>query len=158
MCARLRAVKGFSHVAAVVGAAMCPAFVRLGWPLAIMPSADQVPVNSSHSTMRWPKLVVLITGSTRSALRAVGPLQPFRRATMARSRCSLASSPSLFLAPRATAREQQAPCRSRPSPSSPMPSWRSCWPVRSPRPSPAGAREAWSATADAWCRASAHIE
>jgi hypothetical protein len=60
--------------------AMCPAFVRLAWPLAIMPSADQVPVIFSHSTVRWPKWVVLITGSTRSALRAVGPLQPFAHA------------------------------------------------------------------------------
>jgi len=30
-----------------------------------MPSADQVPVKSSHSTMLWPKWVVLIAGSTR---------------------------------------------------------------------------------------------
>src|SRR5664279_6145790 len=38
-----------------------------------MPSADQVPVNKSHSTMRWHKWVVLIAGSTGSALRAVRP-------------------------------------------------------------------------------------
>src|SRR6202051_4527884 len=38
-----------------------------------MPSADQVPVISSHSTMLWPKWVVLIAGSTGSALRAVRP-------------------------------------------------------------------------------------
>src|SRR4029077_10720797 len=38
-----------------------------------MPSADQVPVNRSHSTMRWHKWVVLIAGSTGSALRAVRP-------------------------------------------------------------------------------------
>ena len=38
-----------------------------------MPSADQVPVNSSHSTMHWPLWVVLIAGSTGSALRAVRP-------------------------------------------------------------------------------------
>ena len=147
--------QGFSHVAAVVGAAMCPAFKRLTWPLAIMPSADQVPVKSAHSTMRWPKWVVLITGSTRSALRAVGPLQPFRHATTARS-CS--SSPSLSLAPRAIARERPALCSSLLSPSSPMPSWRSCWPALWPRPSSACARVAWSATADAWCHAFAHIE
>src|SRR5260221_8948405 len=36
-----------------------------------MPSADQVPVKTSHSTMRWHKWVVLIAGSTGSALRAV---------------------------------------------------------------------------------------
>src|SRR5664280_3051919 len=38
-----------------------------------MPSADQVPVNNPHSTMRWHKWVVLIAGSTGSALRAVCP-------------------------------------------------------------------------------------
>src|SRR5436190_18539717 len=38
-----------------------------------MPSADQVPVKSTHSTMRWPMWVVLIAGSTGSALRAVRP-------------------------------------------------------------------------------------
>src|SRR6478752_5148613 len=38
-----------------------------------MPSADQVPVNSSHSRMQWPEWVVLIAGSTGSALRAVRP-------------------------------------------------------------------------------------
>src|SRR3954469_24008105 len=36
-----------------------------------MPSADQVPVKSSHSTMQWHLWVVLIAGSTGSALRAV---------------------------------------------------------------------------------------
>src|SRR5436190_3782808 len=38
-----------------------------------MPSADQVPVKTAHSTMRWHKWVVLIAGSTGSALRAVRP-------------------------------------------------------------------------------------
>src|SRR3979409_2151394 len=38
-----------------------------------MPSADQVPVKASHSKMRWHKWVVLIAGSTGSALRAVRP-------------------------------------------------------------------------------------
>src|ERR1700683_150925 len=39
-----------------------------------MPSADQVPVNNTHSiAMRWHKWVVLIAGSTGSALRAVRP-------------------------------------------------------------------------------------
>src|SRR5678815_5278218 len=38
-----------------------------------MPSADQVPVKSTHSTMLWPMWVVLIAGSTGSALRAVRP-------------------------------------------------------------------------------------
>src|SRR5689334_20228487 len=38
-----------------------------------MPSADQVPVISTHSLMLWPEWVVLIAGSTGSALRAVRP-------------------------------------------------------------------------------------
>jgi hypothetical protein len=38
-----------------------------------MPSADQVPVKTSHSTMRWHMWVFLIAGSTGSALRAVRP-------------------------------------------------------------------------------------
>src|SRR6476619_6561076 len=42
-------------------------------PLAIMPCADQVPVNSTHSTMRWHEWVVLTAGSTGPALRAVRP-------------------------------------------------------------------------------------
>src|SRR5271163_3295076 len=47
--------------------------MRFTGPLAIMPSADQVPVNKPHSTMRWHEWVVLIAGSTGSALRAVRP-------------------------------------------------------------------------------------
>ena len=38
-----------------------------------MPSADQVPIKSSHSTMLWHMWVVLIAGSTGSALHAVRP-------------------------------------------------------------------------------------
>jgi hypothetical protein len=38
-----------------------------------MPSADQVPVNNTHSKMLWPKWVVLIAGSTGTALSAVRP-------------------------------------------------------------------------------------
>jgi len=33
-----------------------------------MPSADQVPVKSTHSKMPWPMWVVLIAGSTGAAL------------------------------------------------------------------------------------------
>ena len=47
--------------------------MRLTGPLAIMPSADQVPVKRSHSIMLWLMWVVLITGSTGSALCAVRP-------------------------------------------------------------------------------------
>src|ERR1700688_4284676 len=38
-----------------------------------MPSADRVPTNTSHSRMPWHMWVVLIAGSTGSALRAVCP-------------------------------------------------------------------------------------
>src|SRR5262245_43712505 len=38
-----------------------------------MPSADQVPINSPHSIMLGENWVVLIAGSTGSALRAVCP-------------------------------------------------------------------------------------
>jgi hypothetical protein len=47
--------------------------MRFTLPLAIMPSADQVPTNNSHSRMPWHMWVVLIAGSTGSALRAVRP-------------------------------------------------------------------------------------
>src|ERR1700747_1143040 len=46
---------------------------RFTWPLAIMPSADQGPVKTSHSRMQWHEWVVLIAGSTGFALRAVRP-------------------------------------------------------------------------------------
>ena|SRR5215475_9287520 len=49
-------------------------------PLAIMPCADQVPINSPHSRMRGGKWVVLIARSTGSALRAVCPFQPSHHA------------------------------------------------------------------------------
>jgi hypothetical protein len=49
-------------------------------PLAIMPCADQVPINSPHSRMRGGKWVVLIARSTGSALRAVRPFQPSHHA------------------------------------------------------------------------------
>src|SRR5258707_14288934 len=45
-----------------------------------MPSTDQVSVNSTHSTLRWPEWVVLIAGSPGSALRAVRPFQPSHHA------------------------------------------------------------------------------
>jgi len=41
-----------------------------------MLSADQVPVTNPYSRMQWPKWVVLIAGSTASALRAVRPHAP----------------------------------------------------------------------------------
>jgi len=38
-----------------------------------MPSANQVPVKTPHSSMRWHMWGVLIAGSTGTALRAVRP-------------------------------------------------------------------------------------
>ena len=38
-----------------------------------MLSADQIPLTNPHSRMQWPKWIVLIAGSTGSALRAVRP-------------------------------------------------------------------------------------
>ncbi len=111
--------------------------VRLTRPLAIMPSADRVPVKSSHSTMLWPMWVVLITGSTGSALRAVGPFQPLHRACWRDpARFALIGQVRLVL------------CSARLWPSSPRPCARSCWRARSRRPSSAGARAVSQATGD----------
>ena len=94
-------------------------------PLAIMPSADQVPVKSPHSTMHWHMWVVLIAGSAGSALRAVRP-------------------PNLHIAPDLgaisfTPQVRRVPCSDHPWPSWPTPSLRSYWRARSRRPWCAGA-------------------
>src|SRR6476659_11028677 len=56
-----------------------------------MPSADQVPVKSPHSTMHWHVWVVLIAGSAGSALRAVRPpnlhIAPDLGAIFSRRKC-----------------------------------------------------------------------
>jgi hypothetical protein len=74
MCGRLRVGKSFLHALQQCSVQPC---VRpsnaVHITLAIMPSADQVPVNKPHPTMRWHEWVVLIAGSTGSALRAVRP-------------------------------------------------------------------------------------
>src|SRR5664279_2714225 len=81
MCGRLRVGKNFLHVCSLGRCShVFGLLARHTWPLAIMPSADQVPVKSTHSTMRWHKWVVLIAGSTGSALRAVRPFQPSHHA------------------------------------------------------------------------------
>jgi hypothetical protein len=54
--------------------------MRFTRPLAIVPSADQVPVKNPHPTVLWHMWVVPISGSTGSALRAVGPFQPSHHA------------------------------------------------------------------------------
>ena len=74
MCGRLRVGKENLHERSIGRSSHVFGLeVRFTGPLAIMPSADQVPVKSSHSTMLWPMWVVLIAGSTGSALRAVRP-------------------------------------------------------------------------------------
>jgi hypothetical protein len=74
MCGRLRVGKDFLHERSIGRCShVFGLLMRFTRPLAIMPSADQVPVKSAHSTMLWPMWVVLITGSTGSALRAVRP-------------------------------------------------------------------------------------
>src|SRR5215813_2831111 len=62
-----------------------------------MPSADQVPVKSTHSKMLWPEWVVLIAGSTGSALRAVRP--PNRHITPGVGMISLRRERSGFSVP-----------------------------------------------------------
>src|ERR1700730_11037572 len=86
-----------------------------------MPSADQVPVKTPHSTMRWHLWVVLIAGSTGSALRAVRP--PNLRITPGIRR-DLVTPPV-----------RRVLCSVRPWTSWPTPFVRSCWRVRSRRPS-----------------------
>ena len=39
-------------------------FARFTMPLAIMPSADQVPVKSTHSKMPWPMWIESLRGET----------------------------------------------------------------------------------------------
>src|ERR1700736_5044972 len=70
-----------------------------------MPSADQVPTKLSHSRMLWHMWVVLIAGSTGSALRAVRPpnlhITPVTRrdlAYAARATGSLYRSPLIIMA------------------------------------------------------------
>jgi hypothetical protein len=58
---------------AALPARICIVDTPVHMTLAMMPSADQVPTNSSHSTMLWHKWIVLIARSTGSALRAVRP-------------------------------------------------------------------------------------
>ena len=66
MCGRLRVGKSFLHVCSIGRCShVFGLLVRHTRPLAIMPSADQVPIRSTHSTMRWHKWVVLIAGSNQ---------------------------------------------------------------------------------------------
>ena len=128
MCGRLRVGKNFLHVCSSLGRCshVFGLLARHTRPLAIMPSADQVPVNSTHSTMRWHKWVVLIAGSTGSALRAVRPFQPSHHAGV---------SGAISFTPRV----RRVLCIARPWPSWPRPSAQSYWRARWRRPSSAAA-------------------
>jgi hypothetical protein len=90
---------------------------RFARPLAIMHSADQVPVKSTHSMMPWPKWVVLIAGSTGAALRAVRPPNRYVTPDVRRD----------FL----TRRARSVPCSAHPWPPWPPPCGQSCWRARS---------------------------
>src|SRR5439155_21131871 len=61
-------------------------------PLAIMPSADQVPVKSSHLTMHWHMWVVLIAGIDRLCITCCSPSQPSHRARSRRDSFHAASA------------------------------------------------------------------
>ena len=56
MCGRLLVGKGFLHVCSLGRCShVFGLFVRHTGPQAILPSADQVPIRSTHLTMRWYK-------------------------------------------------------------------------------------------------------
>ena len=122
MCGRLRVGKSFLHVCSI---GRCSHVFGLSArhmrPLAIMPSADQVPVKSSHSMMLWPKWGVLIAGTTGSALRAVRPSQLFTSRRVAGA---------ILFRPLA----RPVPCNARLLSSWPRPSVRVCWRAQWPRP------------------------
>jgi hypothetical protein len=66
ICGRLRVVKDFERVAAWSWQpCVRPFCAALTWPLALMPSADRVPVKSSHSRCCGP------SGFSRSPVRPV---------------------------------------------------------------------------------------
>src|SRR5262245_66271955 len=70
--------------------------VRFTRPLAIMPSADQVPVKSPHSTMLGGSWVVLIAGIDRLCITCCSPSQPSHHAGCpARSRYAASATGSL---------------------------------------------------------------
>jgi hypothetical protein len=74
MCGRLRVGKSFLHILQHWSVQPCVRpFDAVHRTAGHNASADQVPVNKPHSTMRWHEWVVLIAGSTGSALRAVRP-------------------------------------------------------------------------------------
>src|SRR5258708_36429969 len=79
-----------------------------------MPSADQVPVINPHSTMRWHKWVVLIAGSTGSALRAVR--SPNLHISPAARRDLVYAAPRNLVGKRDGGDLRRAPCQQRRQP------------------------------------------
>src|SRR5262249_60133157 len=118
----------------------CVQLARHTGPLAIMPSADQVPVKTSHSTMRWHLWVVLIAGSVSSAL----PLFALPTFTPEVGAMSF------------TLQVRWVLCSDHLSPSWPMPSSRFCWQARTRQPSWAAAPTMPLARADVSCHGSWH--
>src|SRR5215831_14297961 len=73
MCGRLRVGKAFLHVCRLVGAAMCSACRAAHKAAGHNAFRGSGPGQKPAFEMHWHKWVVLIAGSTGSALRAVGP-------------------------------------------------------------------------------------
>src|SRR6476620_8536036 len=73
MCGRLRVGKDFLHLCRLVGAPMCSACCAVHTTAGHNALRGSVPIKFPHSTMLGGSWVVLIAGSTGSAVRAVRP-------------------------------------------------------------------------------------
>jgi hypothetical protein len=127
MCGRLRVGKNFLHVAAHWSVRPCvrpfSAVLMTAGHNAL--SADQVPIKSTHSTMRWHKWVVLTAGSTGALHYVLFALPTFTSRRM--------SGAILFRPP-----ARSVPCSVHLWSSWPTPSARVCWQARWRRPWLAG--------------------
>jgi len=143
MCGRLRVGKDFLHVA---GWSVRPCVRPFG---AVRMTAGHNALRGSGPgqkpafEMHWHWWVVLIAGSTGSALRAVRPP-------------NLHITPGLDAISTTPPRVRRVACSVRPSPSWPTPSLQSCWRARSQQPWSACAPTVRRARADFCCRASWH--
>ena len=72
--------RAFFTFAALVGGHVFGLLVRHMRPLAIMPCADQVPVNSTHSTMRWQQVGCPDRRIDRLRITCCSPSQPSHHA------------------------------------------------------------------------------
>ena len=150
MCGRLQAVKGFSHVAALVGAAMCSAF--------LCGSHKAAGHNAFRGSGPGQKLAF------DNAVAHVGC--PDRRIDQSCITCCLPlptfylrRSPALsrLYRRRLLPRKRDRLLVTLAWPSSPRPSWRAYWQAQLPQPLLAAAASAMSAKAGAWRRAFLHI-